>query len=333
MKREIAVDPGATDCLSCAMTAIESLVTIGIPAYNRAEYLREALDSLVAQSYSNLEILVSDDASTDETPRVCEEYVRKDRRIQCFRQSRTLGIAGNHNFLLERANGKYFVWACDDDLRHQDFVKTLANLLSEYPDAVGAMCGVRHIVGGVHRIVEGSQRFDNERSSYDYLLNYSWVGDYQPISGMFVTEALRKAGGYHADSRPFFHASDYLTILRLALQGKVVYTGEPMFFKRDTGAAHSAFAVLSALRIDKGTVRLMLRYACFPVFYVYNLIFGVHSVARSDLPGLRKIRVVANLFGYYIRSNLGFGLNILRGAWALLVGCVRRIRSDKCRPS
>lgn len=299
------------------------LVTIGIPAYNRAGHLREALDSLLAQSYPNLEILVSDDASTDETPRVCQEYARKDRRIRFVRQSENLGIAGNHNFLLEEAKGEYFVWACDDDMRHPDFVRDLAKLLSDHPDAVGAMCGVQHIVDGVPRVVQDPRPCSNDCSPYHYLLNYARIGNYQPISGMFVTAALRTAGGYHADSRPFFHASDYLTILKLALQGKVVYTSKVLFFKRDTGAAHSAFEVLSALRIDRATVRLMIRYTCFPVFYLYNLIFGTRFVAGSDLRPGQKIRVIASLFGCYVRSNLTFGSNVTRGCCAFLVGCVR----------
>lgn len=303
----------------------EPLVTVGIPAYNRARYLREALDALLQQSHAHLEILVSDDASADETPKVCEEYARKDARVRCFRQSKTLGIAGNHNFLLHQASGKYFVWACDDDMRHTEFIKRLADLLSSYPDAVGAMCGVQHIIDGEPRVIEEPWLCSNNCSPYEYLLHYARTGDYRPIGGMFLTSALKTAGGYHGDSRPFFRASDYLTILKLALQGKVVYTSEALFFKRDTGNAHNAFEILGALRLDRGTLLRMLRYACFPLFYCYNLVFGVRFVAGSGLRCAQKARVVSRLFGYYVRSNLVFGWNVVRGLWALLTGFVRRL--------
>lgn len=315
------------------MTEIEAmtdhpLVTVGIPAYNKAEHLKEALGSLLDQSYPHLEILISDDASLDETHQVCKQYAHKDPRIRYYRQESSLGIARNHNFLLEEAKGAYFVWACDDDTRHPTFVKALVDLLRRHPDAAGAMCEVRHIVEGIPRIIEGPTPCGNTCSKYDYLLYYARTGDYRPIGGMFVTEALRKAGGYHADSRPFFHASDYLTILRLALQGKVVYTSEALFFKRDTGAAHSAFAVLSALRIDKGTVRRIVRYACFPVFYLYNLVYGIRFIAGSDLRLRRKTRVIANLLRYYVRSHLAFGLNVVRGVWAVVRGVTNVLRTS-----
>lgn len=307
------------------------LVTVGIPAYNRADCLREALDSLIAQSYRNIEILVSDDVSTDQTPLVCQEYAQKDPRIKCIRQSHNLGIAANHNYLLEKAKGKYFVWACDDDMRHRDFVKSLAELLSDHPDAAGAMCGVSHIVDGGHRAVNGPMPCSNDSSPYQYLMNYARTGDYSPIGGMFVTSELRQAGGYHADSRPFFRASDYLTILRLGIQGKVVHTREVLFFKRDTGAAHRAFEVLSSLQFDRDTRYRILRYACFPLFYIYNLIFGIHFVAESGLLLRQKARIIASLLGYYLRSNLEFAWNIVHGLWAVLAGCAIKLwrRSGK----
>ncbi|NQT93334.1 MAG: glycosyltransferase family 2 protein [Lentisphaerae bacterium] len=303
----------------------DPLVTVGIPAYNKACRLREALDSLLEQSYLNLEVLISDDASSDETLQVCQEYAQKDPRIRYFRQNSTLGIARNHNFLLQKAKGAYFVWACDDDTRHPDFVSTLVDLLRRYPDAAGAMCHVRHIVEGVPRLIEEPKHCSNDCSQYDYLLYYARTGDYRPIGGMFVTEALRKARGYHADNRPYFRASDYLTILRLALQGRVVHTSEALFFKRDSGSAHNAFEVLSALQIDRATVRLMARYSCFPIFYLYNLVFGTRFVAESDLRLHQKFRVIAHLFGCYVRSNLEFGFNVTHGCCALFVGSVRWI--------
>lgn len=90
------------------------LVTIGIPTYNRSGYLRQALQSALAQTYPNLEIIVSDNASTDDTPQVIAEYT--DPRIRFIRQPENLGMAGNWNACLRAATGEYFLLLSDDDL-------------------------------------------------------------------------------------------------------------------------------------------------------------------------------------------------------------------------
>ena len=93
----------------------QPLVSIGVPVFNGEKGLAVALDSLIGQDYHNLEIIISDNASTDATSKICEEYVGKDSRIKYSRLEENIGAALNFNRVFERSSGKYFMWAAHDD--------------------------------------------------------------------------------------------------------------------------------------------------------------------------------------------------------------------------
>jgi len=91
------------------------LVSIGMPVYNGARYIREALDSLLGQTFTDFELIISDNASTDNTEAICREYAAKDERIRYIRQPHNLGASANFKFVLDEALGEYFMWAAHDD--------------------------------------------------------------------------------------------------------------------------------------------------------------------------------------------------------------------------
>jgi glycosyltransferase involved in cell wall biosynthesis len=120
-------------------------VSIGLPAYNSAKYLREALDSLLAQTFTDFELIISDDASTDETSEICQEYMTKDRRIRYIRQPQNTGMAANQNFVFQQARGEFFMWAGHDDKWDKEFIKTLLNALVSNERYTSAFCPYVHI--------------------------------------------------------------------------------------------------------------------------------------------------------------------------------------------
>jgi glycosyltransferase involved in cell wall biosynthesis len=106
------------------MNSEQALVSVGIPTYNRAEGLRRTLQCITAQTYANLEILVSDNCSpAPETERVTREFMASDPRIRYVRQPEGLGVSGNFRFVLKQAGGEFFMWAADDDEWDPDFVR------------------------------------------------------------------------------------------------------------------------------------------------------------------------------------------------------------------
>lgn len=104
------------------------LVSIGVPTYYRPAGLRRLLESLIAQTYTNLEIIVSDNCSpNDENERIVKELIQRDARIKYFRQSENVGLFFNFKFVFEQATGDYFAWAADDDTRHPNFIEACIN--------------------------------------------------------------------------------------------------------------------------------------------------------------------------------------------------------------
>lgn len=118
----------------------QPLVTVGLPVYNGAAQIRVALDSMLAQDYGNFEVIVLDNASTDNTESVVREYVERDRRIQYFRNESNIGAVANFEKVTQFRSGKYFCWLAHDDCRAPSFLSKCVAKLEANPDAI--LCSV-----------------------------------------------------------------------------------------------------------------------------------------------------------------------------------------------
>lgn len=101
---------------------MDSIVSIGVPVYNEEQYLEESLNSLLNQSYANIEIIISDNCSTDRTQEICEFYAKKDSRIKYLRQKTNQGAIENFDTVIRLAQGDFFMFAAGHDLWHPDFI-------------------------------------------------------------------------------------------------------------------------------------------------------------------------------------------------------------------
>jgi glycosyltransferase involved in cell wall biosynthesis len=111
-----------------------------VPVYNGAASIGRTLDNLLAQTFVDYEILVSDNSSTDETEVICRRYADNDTRIHYVKQPRNLGPAKNFRFLVDTARGDYFLWAACDDLRSADFVELNVAFLDAHSEYVASTC-------------------------------------------------------------------------------------------------------------------------------------------------------------------------------------------------
>jgi glycosyltransferase involved in cell wall biosynthesis len=116
-------------------------VSIGIPVYNGEKYLREGLDSLLQQTFTDFEIIISDNASTDSTEQICQEYAQRDRRIKYYRNETNLGPTANYAKLTELAQGDYFKWHNYDDTCAPEFLARCVEVLNQHPDVI--LCHTR----------------------------------------------------------------------------------------------------------------------------------------------------------------------------------------------
>jgi len=110
------------------------LISIGVPIYNDAVFLRRALDRLVQQDYANLEIILADDGSTDSSREICREYAeQRDTRIRFIENYQNLGALSNHRLVLELSKGEYFAWASGHDYLNPSFVSQTLKILQTHP--------------------------------------------------------------------------------------------------------------------------------------------------------------------------------------------------------
>lgn len=114
-------------------------VTIGVPVFNGEAFLTETLESLLNQTFSDLEIVVSDNASTDRTEEICRTYAARDPRVRYFRSDLNRGAAWNHNRVFELARGEFFKWNSADDLCAPEFLARCVAALDRDPQAVMAI--------------------------------------------------------------------------------------------------------------------------------------------------------------------------------------------------
>lgn len=115
-------------------------ITVGMPVYNGAEFVAEALESWLAQDFGDFELVISDNASTDATPRILAEFAARDSRIRILRRATTVVSYENFNGLVKEAQTPLFTWAACDDLRHPPFLRRMHEVLESSPDAVAAYC-------------------------------------------------------------------------------------------------------------------------------------------------------------------------------------------------
>ncbi|MDH3533131.1 MAG: glycosyltransferase family 2 protein [Gammaproteobacteria bacterium] len=119
-----------------AEAADAPLVSVGLPVYNGERFLRGAIDSILTQSLTNFELIISDNASSDGTWKICQEYAAGDRRIRCFRHPSNLGLPHNWNFTVAQARGQFFKWATANDLCAPNLLANCVKVLEIQPEVV-----------------------------------------------------------------------------------------------------------------------------------------------------------------------------------------------------
>src|SRR5690348_12208016 len=110
-------------------------VAIGMPVWNGEAFLAEAIESVLGQTYGDLELVISDNASTDATAEICHGYAQRDSRIRYIRQDRNIGAGPNHVEVFRRSSSAYFKWASHDDVLEPGFLEACVRVLDE-SDAV-----------------------------------------------------------------------------------------------------------------------------------------------------------------------------------------------------
>jgi glycosyltransferase involved in cell wall biosynthesis len=214
-------------------------VSIGLPVYNGATYLATALDALLAQDFTDFELIVSDNASTDRSPDICAEYARRDPRIRFVGNDTNVGATANFNRTFELASGRYFMWAADDDLWDPRFLRTCVDALEAKPDAVLAATSIRFIDETGEAIDLDYGIYDNpdlsSRSVANRVRKYLRRGGWYLTYGLIRADALRQTSLFQNVYGP-----DVVLVLELALLGPFVKVPEVLYWYRQFGTRTEA---------------------------------------------------------------------------------------------
>jgi glycosyltransferase involved in cell wall biosynthesis len=205
-------------------------LSIGLPVFNGEVYLRKTLEALLAQTFQDFEILISDNASTDSTADICTEYLEKDGRIRYYRNPENLGAARNFNQVFARARGEYFKWATYDDLMAKDFLSKCISALDRDPGIVLAYSREQRIdpEGNILQTRHHGMRIDDPRAHVRFrdliFVRHSCVA----VGGVMRREILGKTpliGSYVG--------SDRNLLAELGLLGRFYEVPEILFYRRD----------------------------------------------------------------------------------------------------
>jgi len=118
------------------MTDIQPRVSIGLPVFNGENYLTEAISSVLNQTFTDLELVICDNASTDRTHAICCEYAAADQRVRYIRNESNIGAAKNYNLVWEKSTGTYFKWLAHDDRLLPGYVAATVAALEHDPGVV-----------------------------------------------------------------------------------------------------------------------------------------------------------------------------------------------------
>ena len=207
------------------------LVSVGMPVRNGGRWIRSTIETLLAQDHRDLELIISDNESTDATENVCREIAAADPRVRYYRNAHNLGVDANYNRVVELANGSYFKWASSNDLCSPQFLSACLGILERRPDVVLCYPRTQLIVDENGTLEPYVNRLNLEESSpcirFRRCLNEMRLNNV--LNGVIRTGVLRRTGLLR-----FHRGSDVVLVAELAVRGKLVEVPEYLFFRRMT---------------------------------------------------------------------------------------------------
>jgi glycosyltransferase involved in cell wall biosynthesis len=282
-------------------------VSVGLPVYNGERYVGEAIEAVLSQTFTDLELVISDNASSDGTRDICEEAARDDTRVRYYRSPENLGAAPNFNrcFALAKAS-KYFKWITYDDLITNDFIERCIEALESDVDVSLAFPALVH-ADAEGNVISGQQQGDMSLVDKEpgrraqRLIEYGLESPdiYWTLYGVMRRSALETTE-LHGN----YIASDQVLLFQLSLTGKFVQVPEALLIHR----AHPDAWTMMADRTPKSDA-VWFGGSSAGVVLPHWTLFARHarSIARADVSLRDKATCVRALVKRALREwrNLG----------------------------
>lgn len=289
------------------------LVSVGVPTYNRIATLRRTVASVLAQDYPNVEVVISDDASTDGTQEWCEELSRRDNRVRYVRQSANIGLTANYVEVFRQSRGEYYLALADDDWLDRSYVSQCLQTLLGQPD-LALVCGKPRMFRGHEYQYDG--RHDNalQRSGAQRIIHYlRWVVEDAELHGVMRRETIESV-----PPMPNILAGDWLFIASILFNGKA-RTLESVAINKSLGGVSSSWTRQIEVY---GLSRYQARLRGLPYFII---IWSAFKDIAWESPVYRRCgrvgrfvlacRACAALFVKFAILNGGYVRSTLKGVW------------------
>jgi len=206
-------------------------ISIALAVHNGGQYLADAIESHLAQTFEDFELVVHDNASTDDTQKIGRDYAERDPRILYQRRERLVSGAENFNLALDQSRAPLFKWSAHDDMLAPEFLARCIAELEDAPDAV--LCH-----SGTHRIDERGAKIADMPCALRHVDAPSAVARFRealfrrhgclPLYGVMRTEALRRTRLFG----PYL-GSDRILLTEIALEGRIIILPDPLFVSRE----------------------------------------------------------------------------------------------------
>src|SRR3989344_1114651 len=233
-------------------------VFIGMPVYNGERFIREAIESIINQSYPHWKLFISDDCSTDKTPEFCKEFSVIDKRIVYCQQNKNTGIFVNQGFTLDRADSEYFMWAAQDDIREKDYITVCLEHLEKNKNLGFATTVMAAIDSYGRTLIEEKDLLKLSGKPgiiavARYVLQPEILGKCNLMYGFFRTRVARAVWNAYPMRKVW--GPDYMFSLALISRYEI-YVDKKVLFKKRLGGSSSPEALLG----DRKDKERMLEY-------------------------------------------------------------------------
>lgn len=266
-------------------------LTIGMPVYNGAATIRAALDSLLAQTFGDFQIIISDNGSTDNTPEICAVYVARDPRVTYVRQATSLAPQMNFRFVLFEARTQYFMWAAADDLWAAQFVERNMAALETDPTLVMSQSRVLFTINGAPSHMAGGTFPLMDDVGTNAVRFFENPSDNSRYYGVFRTAALQAV----YPNRAFF-ALDWLVSVATLRHGKHNELPETLMIRDSSDPASYARAVVTDHRF--------ILWRIFPLLFMTRWLIRNRSVPLNRMLLYRLWK--ANLYIHFLLGTRKF---------------------------
>lgn len=210
------------------------LVSVGLVAYNRERKIGRAIESVLNQDYQNIELVISNDCSTDNTGLVCFEYAKNDKRIKYYNQQRNLGMTQNFIFVQEKAKGEFFMWLSDDDWLEKDYISKCLKVLMENKD-YSLACGKTKFYKDDSLLDKEDVLNITDNKPQERVLNY-----YKGVKSNVILYGLMPIGVVRNSTYKNTFGADLLLSAQVVFQGKVLTLDDTFFYYSEGGISNNS---------------------------------------------------------------------------------------------